>query len=167
MVATCEWERVIWQFNVLLRILTSKYHTCEIWVSYSGVVEDLGLLEHDFVIWVRVSKCFIELRCKCPKKIIWPLMITASHFFEMSGWGAVGYWDHRRLYWKVINRRNIVPQNVVWHGSASTDEICVPQLRWLIASLSWQRSGFDSRAVCHVGFLMEWCCRSNLAFPYQ
>jgi hypothetical protein len=60
-----------------------------------------------------------------------------------------------------------MPQNVTWHGNASTDEICVPQFKWLIAILSWQRSGFDSRAVCHVGFLMEWHCRSNLAFPYQ
>jgi hypothetical protein len=59
-----------------------------------------------------------------------------------------------------------MPENVIWHGSASPDEICVPQLRWLIASL-WQRSGFDARAVCHVGFLMHWHCRSSLAFPYQ
>lgn len=60
-----------------------------------------------------------------------------------------------------------MPQNVIWHGSASTDKICVPQLRWLVASFSWQRSGFDSRAVCRVGFLMGWHCRSNLALPNQ
>jgi hypothetical protein len=45
-------------------------------------------------------------------------------------------------------------QNVL-HGSAATDEICVPQLRWSVASLSWQSSVFNSRAVCHVGLLMN------------
>jgi hypothetical protein len=37
----------------------------------------------------------------------------------------------------------------------ATDEICVPQLRWSVASLSWQLSVCNSRAVCHVGFLMN------------
>jgi len=49
---------------MMLRVLPSEYHTSEIWVSYSGVVEDLGLLECEIVIWVRVSKYVLQMSKK-------------------------------------------------------------------------------------------------------